>query len=70
VKTGNKNCGWLSTLAQGRRRQIVKLYVLSGLILNFHGFLKEKLLATKPCRAIFAIPKNDVETTHLEGTDR
>jgi hypothetical protein len=37
---------------------------------NFHGFLKEKLLAAKPCRAIFAIPKNDVEMTHLKGTDR
>jgi len=39
---------------------------MSGLFLNFYGFLKEKLLATKPCRAIFAIPKNDVETTHLK----
>jgi hypothetical protein len=44
--------------------------VLIGLNLNFHGYLKEKLLATKPCRAIFAIPKNDVETSHLEGMDR
>jgi len=39
---------------------------MSELFLNFYGFLKEKLLATKPCRAIFAIPKNDVETTHLK----
>jgi len=27
--------------------------------------LKEKLLAAKPHRAIFAIPKNDVQTTHF-----
>ncbi|HMK20585.1 MAG TPA: hypothetical protein VK492_20430 [Chitinophagaceae bacterium] len=39
---------------------------MSGLFLNFHWFLKEKLLATKPCRAIFAIPKNDVEKGHLK----
>jgi len=39
---------------------------MSGLFLNFYSFLKEKLLATKPCRAIFAIPKNGVETTHLK----
>jgi hypothetical protein len=44
--------------------------VVIGLNLNFHGFLKEKLLATKPCRAIFAIPKNDVEMTRLNGMDR
>jgi hypothetical protein len=42
---------------------------MSG-ILVFKAYLDEKLLATKPLRAIFAIPKNDVETTHLEGTDR
>ena len=66
MKTNNKNWGWLSTLATERRRQIVLLDVMSGLFLIFHWFLKEKLLATKPCRAIFAIPKNDVEKTHLE----
>jgi hypothetical protein len=38
--------------------------------LRFHKTLKEKLLATKPRQAIFAIPKNDVETAHLEGMDR
>ena len=38
--------------------------------LIFITFYTEKLLATKPRRAIFAIPKNDVETAHLEGTDR
>jgi len=36
----------------------------------FIDFLEEKLLATKQGRAIFAIPKNDVGTAHLEGMDR
>ena len=39
--------------------------VLKKLILNFRWFLEEKLLATKMGGAIFAIPKNDVETPHF-----
>ena len=40
--------------------------MLKKLITNFHEFLKEKVLATKGVRAIFAIPKNDVETPHFK----
>ena len=43
-----------------------RLIVRNGQNHRFQGYLKEKLLAAKPLRAIFAIPKNDVETTHLE----
>ncbi|HET6767245.1 MAG TPA: hypothetical protein VFH08_07600 [Chitinophagaceae bacterium] len=35
--------------------------------LIFITFLKEKLLATKPRLAIFAIPKNDVVRTNFKG---
>jgi len=35
--------------------------------LVFITFYKEKLLATKPRLAIFAIPKNDVVRAYFEG---
>jgi hypothetical protein len=44
--------------------------VLKKLIINFREFLEEKVLATKGVRAIFAIPKNDVETPHFLRMDR
>jgi hypothetical protein len=43
---------------------------ITGFIRYFIAYLNEKLLAAKQLRAIFAIPKNDVQTAHLEGTDR
>jgi hypothetical protein len=43
---------------------------ITGFIRYFIAYLNEKLLAAKPLRAIFAIPKNDVDTAHLKGTDR
>jgi hypothetical protein len=70
VKTSNKTGVGYPHLHKVGDGKSSNYNVSIGLILNFHGFLEEKLLATKPCRAIFAIPKNDVETTHLEGTDR
>ena len=44
--------------------------VLKKLILNFRWVVKEKLLAAKRGRAIFAILKNDVETPHFLRKDR
>ena len=66
MKTNNKKQAGYPHLHKKREGKASNLFVMIGSILNFYGFLKEKLLATKPCRAIFAIPKNDVKTTHLE----
>lgn len=54
IRTGWKNAGRLIT-------------VLKRINQTFHWLLTEKLLATRQVKAIFAIPKNDVETPHFEG---
>ena len=66
-KQPNKKTLLVIHISTGWTTVVRLMKVLNVSIKNFHWFLKEKLLATIQGRAIFAIPKNDVETPHFEG---
>ena len=66
-KQSNKKTGLVIHIRAGWDNVVRLISVLNGSIRNFHWLLTEKLLATRQVKAIFAIPKNDVETPHFEG---
>ena|GEM_PF-5256344 len=66
-KQSNKKTRLVIHICTGRKNVVRLITVLNGSIKNFHWLLTEKLLATRQGQAIFAIPKNDVETPHFEG---